>query len=469
MNKFCIQKYVTQREPRFPCHPEPGRRATREAGRNRRKVLLGFFGLLGLFGILPLSASAQELSYQYGEQVFTVMPLREWKTIKTVPAFAGRELVLEGELPEGIEYIQKITWDPEKIATVLTKELAEKLNREAGSVIIKKNEEGEIVFEGVALPGRKVDIDLATAMTVKALEEGISTIQLPVLETEPEIVVDDAELRELGIAELVTVGESNYSRSPANRRFNIDLGLQKFNGHLIPKGEEFSFNAVLGIVNKRSGFLKELTIMGEKTLPEYGGGLCQVSTTAYRGVWKGGFPITSRRNHSYAVRYYAPAGTDATIYPPWTDMRFMNDTDGALLIQTHHEGDNAYFLYYGTKPKGRSVELVGPFNFDHKDPPEDRFDFTEELPMGEKRILSRAVPGMKTQWYRFITQEDGSRVEEESLSEYAARPYYEEMGIALALDPLFSPKKPAEEVIIISEETKITVPRRGKKPLKIRR
>jgi vancomycin resistance protein YoaR len=422
-----------------------------------RAIFIGFFGFLSSFGLLP-GAAAEMLHYQYHEQVFEIMPLAEWKTVATVPTFRGRELSFDGDAPEGIEFAKKTIWDAGKIAKTLERKIAEHFNRERGSVIIGRNDDGTIVFDGVALPGREVDIELAALMTVKALEEGIQTIQLPVRETNPIVSVEDAGLLSLGVRELVTVGESDYSHSPPNRRHNIAVGLNKFNGRLLHRGEEFSFNTILGPVSSKSGFLEELTILGEKTLPAYGGGLCQVSTTAYRGVWRAGFPITSRRNHSYAVRYYSPPGTDATIYPPWTDMQFVNDTRGSLLIQTHHEDDKAYFLYYGTKPKNRSVELVGPFNFDHKPPPEDRTEHTTEIALGETRVVSRAVPGMKTLWYRLIEDAKGSTSTEAFLSEYEARPYFQEIGIAALPDPIFSARND-RQVIMTSGETSLSVPR----------
>jgi vancomycin resistance protein YoaR len=78
--------------------------------------------------------------------------------------------------------------------------------------------------------------------------------------------------------------------------------------------------------------LPELVIKKEGTVPEFGGGLCQVSSTAFRAAMNGGLPITQRRNHAYAVQYYAPQGTDATIYPGVVDLKFINDTPGDILI-----------------------------------------------------------------------------------------------------------------------------------------
>lgn len=457
MNKFFIHKWHRNRACHLACPPKPRRR--REAARRATRVLFALFTLL-----FPLTTFAQELHYQHGEQIYSVMPLWEWKIVEHVPTFRGRELILgEGELPDGIVMEKKISWDVQKIEQTLRTKIADVIDRPAGSVVIDKDESGKIFFEGIGLPGREMQTSLAAQMTVKALEEGINTIRLPIIETNPEIVVKDTDLQNLGIREVVSTGESDYSRSPANRRYNIALGLKKFNGHLVKKEEEFSFNKTLGPVNATSGFLEELTIMGEKTLPAYGGGLCQVSTTAYRGAWKAGLPITSRRNHSYAVSYYAPAGTDATIFPPWTDMKFANDTDGAILIQTHHEGNNAYFIYYGTLPKEHDVELVGPFNWDYKNPPPDKTEYTIDIPPGETRIVSRAVTGVKSMWYRLITDDDGEVIQEPFLSEYEARPYFEEIGIDIGIAPIFSTKKPDEETIVISDETTITIPRRGKR------
>ena len=72
-------------------------------------------------------------------------------------------------------------------------------------------------------------------------------------------------------------------------------------------------------------YRKELVIKPEGTIPEYGGGLCQVSTTLYRAAIYGGLPIVDRAPHSYAVSYYSQVGghgLDATIYPPSRDLKF---------------------------------------------------------------------------------------------------------------------------------------------------
>jgi hypothetical protein len=65
------------------------------------------------------------------------------------------------------------------------------------------------------------------------------------------------------------------------------------------------------------------------------------------------------------VQYYAPQGTDATIYPGVQDFKFKNDLSSSLLIRTRMEGDKLYFDFYGTKDD-RKVSFDGPYQFDKK-------------------------------------------------------------------------------------------------------
>ncbi len=188
-------------------------------------------------------------------------------------------------------------------------------------------------------------------------------IELAVNKTQPEITTESID--NLGITALLGIGESNFYGSPKNRRHNIAVGASKFNGVLVGPDEEFSFNKILGKVGPQAGYLPELVIKKNKTVPEYGGGLCQVSTTTFRAALNSGLKITERRPHAYPVRYYDPQGTDATIYPPHPDLRFINDTPSFLLIQTKIKGNVLTFEFYGSDD-GREVKIDGPYIYDRK-------------------------------------------------------------------------------------------------------
>ena len=109
-----------------------------------------------------------------------------------------------------------------------------------------------------------------------------------------------------------------------------------------------------------------MVIKKDKTVPEYGGGLCQVSTTAFRAAINTGLEITRRTAHAFPVVYYDPQGFDATIYPPWPDLRFINNTPSYVLVQTKINDYDLIFEFYGTND-GRKIEIDGPLQYDIKE------------------------------------------------------------------------------------------------------
>ncbi len=251
--------------------------------------------------------------------------------------------------------------------------LVPQINREPINAQLEfKNGKVDVFFlgqEGIALDVKKSaeKIDKSIFYKESPNQSGSAKnnieVSLVVEKRKPDITIED--ITDMGITTLLATGESNFAGSPKNRRHNIKVGAAKFHGVLIAPQEEFSFNKILGKVGPKEGYLPELVIKKGKTIPEYGGGLCQVSTTAFRAAVKAGLEITERKNHAYPVKYYNPQGTDATIYPPHPDLRFKNNTPAYILIQTRVEGNKLYFDLYGSDD-GRKVVLKGPYVYDKK-------------------------------------------------------------------------------------------------------
>lgn len=194
------------------------------------------------------------------------------------------------------------------------------------------------------------------------------------------------------IQEIIGTGQSKFSGSPANRRHNIKVGADAVNGILIAPGEEFSLVTALGEIDAASGYLQELVIKNNRTIPEYGGGLCQVGTTIFRSALMSGLPITARQNHSYRVSYYEPAGTDAAIYDPWPDVRFLNDSGNYILIQSRIVGDYLYFDFWG-KNDGRIASSTAPVIYNITKPAATKIIESTDLKPGEKKCTEKAHNG----------------------------------------------------------------------------
>jgi len=239
--------------------------------------------------------------------------------------------------------------------------------------------------------GRTIQMDKSITDLDKILNtSGELELALSVITVEPNVSNDD--VNDLGIVEIIGTGQSDFSGSPSNRIHNIHVGADSLQGVLIKPGDTFSLISALGEIDGEHGYLQELVIKGDKTIPEYGGGLCQIGTTVFRATLASGLPVVERRNHSYRVSYYEPAGTDATIYSPWPDYKFKNDTNHHILIQTRIEGTKLYFDFWGTED-GRVAMTTQPEIYNIVAPPEKKIIKTTEIPAGTTKCTERAHNG----------------------------------------------------------------------------
>lgn len=336
------------------------------------------------------------LTFTYEDRSFSIptSTLASWITV----AQEGKKLHL--------------TFDPEKVRTTF-KELAPSLDREAtnGSLVIK---DGHIDSFVAGTQGSRIRID-ETLKPVLAEWPATTTFPLLVEVVSGSLVGEDPA--RLGIKEIIGVGHSNFSGSPVNRRKNIQKGIDKVNGTLIAPGEEFSLLKTLGSIDGEHGWLPELVIKGDKTTPEFGGGLCQIGTTTFRGALDSGLKITQRHNHSYRVRYYEPAGTDATIYEPSPDFRFVNDTGHFILINAYHKEDDVIFEFWGTKD-GRKIDPIQSHTYNITAPPPPKLIETLDLPLGKKKCTETAHAGADAEFTYKIVYPDGTVHEEVFKSHY---------------------------------------------------
>lgn len=227
-------------------------------------------------------------------------------------------------------------------------------------------QEGSLEITSPSKTGKVLDVGKSIDKIQEKILNKESKILLSLTEAEPEIT--EARIAELKIETLIGEGTSNFGGSPNNRKQNIKIGSSKFNGVLIGPGKIFSFNQILGEVGPAQGYLPELVIKDNKTIPEYGGGICQVSTTMFRVAVNSGMEILERRPHAFPVSYYSwpyGQGFDATVYLPSPDLRFKNNTTGHILIQSRIEGNYLTFDFYGVDDK-RKVIVRGPYQYDIK-------------------------------------------------------------------------------------------------------
>lgn len=274
-------------------------------------------------------------------------------------------------------------------------------------------------FQG-SQDGRDLDLEKSfEKISAEFFKNNPEPVELVVKETKAKVTTKS--VNDLGINEIIGTGQSNFKGSPKNRRHNIAVGAASLNGILIKPGETFSLVQALGEVDQAAGYLPELVIKGDETIPEYGGGLCQIGTTVFRAALASGLPIVERRSHSYRVVYYEPAGKDATIYNPNPDFKFTNDTGQHILIQTRIEGDDLYFDFWGT-PDGRIAEQTDSTVSNIKPAGPTIYLETDELKPGEEKCTEKPHAGADAYFDYKVTYPDGIIKEQRFSSHYIPWP-----------------------------------------------
>jgi len=236
--------------------------------------------------------------------------------------------------------------------------------------------------------------------------EKIILAELPLIKSEAK--VKNNEVNDLGIKELLGRGTSSFRHSSTIRNFNVEKGASIVNRILVAPGETFSFIKNLGEVSLDNGYKKAYIIRQGKTELDVGGGICQVSTTLFRAMLDAGLDITQRQPHAYRVSYYeedTKPGFDATVFIPNPDLKFVNDTEHYVLIQSYYDGVNKKLAYeiYGTSD-GRKATISNYKQWGAAPPPPDVWIDDPTLPAGKVVQDEQRIPGLKTAFDWTVTR-----------------------------------------------------------------
>lgn len=212
-----------------------------------------------------------------------------------------------------------------------------------------------------SVPGTTVDFDGLNRAVMEAATSTGREADLPVIEgVEAEVTTE--MLEDLGIKHMVS-SFTTYHSCCQDRVVNIQLMADTVNGTLVPPGEEFSLNGVVGERTSAGGYLPAGTIVAGELEDTVGGGVSQFSTTLYNAVFWGGYEDVTHTPHSlYFSRY--PEGIEATINWPGIHNKFRNDTDKTIMVRTRYTdtsitvetwGDNDGRILWGDQWKGKTT------------------------------------------------------------------------------------------------------------------
>lgn len=155
--------------------------------------------------------------------------------------------------------------------------------------------------------------------------------------------------------------KTNFKSSSESRKNNIKIALSCFDGICLLPGEVLSFNQTTGIRNSSNGYEKAKIIKNGMFVDEYGGGVCQVSSTLYNASLLSGLEILQSHNHSLPVSYVEP-GFDAMVNIGSSDLVVKNNFNFPILIATSSENDACLINIFGCKKLCKYVKKYKKIN-----------------------------------------------------------------------------------------------------------
>lgn len=196
--------------------------------------------------------------------------------------------------------------------------------------------------------GYLVDFDqILEAIRAKLPQENNITIDVEPIKLQP--MVDMADIEHFG--NLRGSFYTSFNGGIANRKNNIERAAASFNGLVMDVGAEFSFNKITGRRTEANGYLPANIIVNNKYKEGFGGGVCQVSTTLYNALLLAGMDILEVHSHSLASSY-VNMGFDAMVNYGTADLKWVNNTDTRVFVQSAVKNNQIHFKIWGDRQPG---------------------------------------------------------------------------------------------------------------------
>lgn len=232
--------------------------------------------------------------------------------------------------------------DGEVLAEFLREEVP-KIEKAPKDAEIKLSDDGPKITPDK--PGTKIDTPKLASDVLAASHEEVRTVTLSFEETEAELTKADAEA--LGIKERISEFSTPITND-AVRTNNLKVGAESISGVILMPGETFSLIETLGPITPENGYGYAGVIVNGVLKDGLGGGLSQVATTLYNASFFAGMEDVEHKPHSqYITRY--PEGREATIALPSVDLKFRNDSDHGVMIDSWVGEGQMHVVFWGTK------------------------------------------------------------------------------------------------------------------------
>ncbi len=267
-----------------------------------------------------------------------------------------------------------------------------------------------LVDGSVDLQFESTDVELDSGRIPDLVRSAIQDswkVEIPLKEAPKS--VPDAELRK--IKAVVAQFSTKFNAGQIARSANIDLAAKSIDGLVLMPGETFSFNEYLGRRTPAKGYKPAGVYVSGRHDIDFGGGICQVSTTLYNAGLDAGLKIDARYSHSLPVPY-VPLGRDAAVSYPQPDLKISNPYDHPIALAAIPGRGKITFAVLGAAPSKRTYKYESKqlSTWSHG----EKLVHDATLPYGKRKIVDKGGIGRKVQTWQLI-YENGKLIERRNL------------------------------------------------------
>ena len=298
------------------------------------------------------------------------------------------------------EQIRLMDFEPYVVSTEVTE--APTINIDKISAAVEgdpvnatvSKEDGKTIVAGK--PGVSFDTDAAREIIGDGSQQSYT---IPVTVTQPTVTSEDLQAKLF--RDTLARAATNLNEGNAPRTNNIRLAAKAINGTILNPGDEFSYNGVVGERTAARGYQEAHAYSGGKIIDEFGGGVCQPSSTLYMAVLRADLEVTERHNHSFTVSY-TPLGEDATVDYGNLDFRFVNNTLYPVKIYAEQTDGQMIMTLVGTKTSDKTVSTRTEVLETYEPDTVTKTDSSMEA--GDSRVETSGITGYSTRTYKQITE-----------------------------------------------------------------
>ena len=306
------------------------------------------------------------------------------------------EINLLKKRPINIPLYHKL--DEQKLDLIIN-QLEKELNKQpTNSKVIKKGDKFELIegTPGLILNSKNLKNDVKSSLN----ENGDIYLTLELNEINNKNN-EDLKMIKHKLGGFITKYSNNNS-SDSGRITNMKIAAESINGIILYPGEIFSTNEKFGETNKANGYKPAKTIINGKFKDEYGGGVCQVSSTLYNALLYSELDIIERRNHSLKVGYL-DYSYDATLAGNYIDLKFKNSSNYPIYIESYLTNNEVICNIYGydERPKNRTIKFENVL-VEKIQPGPKIINKTNQLPAGVEKVSVKPLTGYKYKLYKLI-------------------------------------------------------------------